>query len=331
MLRFVLIMNSFNPNSSESSGSTLRNVARVGLVGAGALTAFNAALFANAPAPSHWLGGSFERYPARQGDIAFCVHGSGSPILLLHGFGAGNSMWEWQNNVEALAQNHTVYALDFPGWGLSDKPRLRHDCAEYIELVQNFLRDIVREPCAVIASSQACNIAIEVAAHQPKSVSKLVLVCPSPPHEDGESLTQIALRSLLKVPGLNTSLYLAISSYKGIESFCQRELFWDKRFVDEKMVRKYYTNAHQYDAPHGVFSFLEGRFDCDTRAAWSSLEQPALLIWGRHARLSGLECAPEWLAMKPDARLHVVDMAMLLPHVERADDWNHAALEFLDA
>ena len=321
-------MTSFHQDNSHSA---LRAAAQILAGAAGAWAACNAALFANAPAPSHWLGGSFERYPVRHGDIAFCVHGSGPPLLLLHGFGAGNSMWEWQNNIEALAKNHTVYALDFPGWGLSDKPRLRHDGAEYSEVVQNFLHDIVRLPCALVASSQACNIAIEVAAQTPAQVSKLMLICPSPPRTNGESPAQMALRALLKLPALNTSLYLAIASYNGIESFSKRELYWDKTFVDEALVRKYYANAHQYDAPYGVYSFLEGRFQSDARASWASLTQPALLVWGRHARLSALDSAPEWLALKPDARLQVIDMAMLLPHCERADEWNRAALEFLDA
>ena len=318
-------------SSPDQNPSSLATAARFLLGAAGAWTAVNAALFANAPAPAHWLGGSFERYSARNCDIAFCVHGSGPPLLLLHGFGAGNSMWEWQHNIAALSQHHTVYALDFPGWGLSDKPRLRHDNAEYVELVQNFLRDIVREPCALIASSQAANIAIEVAAQTPESVAKLVLVCPPPAREAGQSPAQMALRSLLKIPALRTSLYLAIASYNGIESFSKRELYWDKSFVTDQLVRKYYANAHQNDAPYGVYSFLEGRFQADSRADWAALQQPALLIWGRHARLSALDSAPEWLALKPDARLQVIDMAMLLPHCERADDWNRAVLEFLDA
>ncbi len=315
----------------DNSPFTWRAAAGVAAGVAGVWTAFNAALFANAPAPSHWLGGSFERYPARNSDIAFCVRGNGPPVLLLHGFGAGNSMWEWQNNVAALAENYTVYALDFPGWGLSDKPRIRHDTAEYVELVQNFLHDIVREPCALIASSQACDIAIEVAGQTPESVTRLVLICPAPARENSESAAQIALRSFLKTPAVNTSLYLAITSYKGIESFCQRELFWDKAFVDDALVRRYYANAHQHDAPYGVYSFLEGRFENDTRDSWAALQQPALLVWGRHARLSSLDSAPEWLALKPDARLQVIDLAMMLPHAERAAEWNRAALEFLGA
>ncbi|HZC34048.1 MAG TPA: acetoin dehydrogenase dihydrolipoyllysine-residue acetyltransferase subunit [Chthoniobacterales bacterium] len=44
---------------------------------------------------------------------------TGDPILLIHGFGGDKNNWLF--NHEALASAHTVYALDLPGHGNSDK------------------------------------------------------------------------------------------------------------------------------------------------------------------------------------------------------------------
>jgi pimeloyl-ACP methyl ester carboxylesterase len=62
---------------------------------------------------------------------------------------------------------------------------------------------------------------------------------------------------------------------------------------------------------------FQGGFSCDWRAAWSEIERPCLLIWGRNALREGYEAAPEWLALQPDAHLQVVEAAMLFPHLEQ--------------
>ena len=44
----------------------------------------------------------------------------GSAVVLLHGIGC--SVLEWQANINELARQHRVYALDILGFGLTDKP-----------------------------------------------------------------------------------------------------------------------------------------------------------------------------------------------------------------
>ena len=49
------------------------------------------------------------------------IHGEGgTPLVLLHGLEPGRSMAEWRGCLDLLADHHTVYALDWLGWGLSD-------------------------------------------------------------------------------------------------------------------------------------------------------------------------------------------------------------------
>src|SRR5664279_3036857 len=50
--------------------------------------------------------------------------GSGPPLLLIHGFMGYSFSWRW--NVEYLSQHFSVYAIDLPGCGFSE----RTDAAE---------------------------------------------------------------------------------------------------------------------------------------------------------------------------------------------------------
>jgi hypothetical protein len=61
---------------------------------------------------------------AEYGDarIHYTVHGSGDPLILLHGGGPGaTGLSNYSRNIAALAEHFTCYVIDFPGWGQSSK------------------------------------------------------------------------------------------------------------------------------------------------------------------------------------------------------------------
>lgn len=318
--------------TQSSSKSAWKTSALLVLGAVGAISLANAAIFARAPKISNRLGGAFDRYPSRNGDIAYTVLGAGKPpLLLLHGFGAGNSSFEWNENIDALAAQYSVYTLDFLGWGLSDKFEHSHTAADYVEAVAGFLRDVVNEPCVVLASSGAAPIAVEAAALAGENVAGLILVCPSIAEEsDASNLTRKLLRKVLGIPVVGTSLYNYIASRAQIEQFSRRHLFFDKTHVDDAWVARYHATAHQPDAQYGVYAFLSGELDLDARDTWSRLVVPALLVWGRNAQINPLETAPEWLALNPNAELSVIDNAMLMPHAEHPDQFNALLKRWVD-
>lgn len=69
--------------------------------------------------PSQWraAGQTFEWRGHR---VFYREQGSGEPLVLLHGF--PTSSWDWRHLWDELAQHHRVIALDYVGFGFSDKP-----------------------------------------------------------------------------------------------------------------------------------------------------------------------------------------------------------------
>lgn len=293
----------------------------------------NALIAARTPPAQSALPGVFSRFPVRSGDVAYAVAGAGPPLLLLHGIGAGNSMLEWENNFSALRERHTVYALDFLGWGASDRPEHRYTAADCTEQICSFIENLIGERCAVVASSDSCAYAVEAASRRPDLVSRLVLVCPSLAEEEpgAAGLRTSVIERVLRLPIVGTAVYNALTSRRALRRFAEHYLYFDKTRVDEALVTRYHVGAHQGGSRSALASFLSGALRHDTRPAWSRLTQPALLVWGRNALLNPLDAAPEWLALKPDARLEVIERAMLLPHAERPQQWNEAVLSWLSA
>lgn len=324
----------------EAAGSGICGALKTGLLLAGAaVTAAavtNAVIAANTPSIGTRLGGAFNRIPLRYGDAAYSVGGSGSPVLLLHAPRPGNSSAEWEENFDALSRQHTVYALDFLGWGLSDKPRHVLRPNDYIEQILDFAENVIGEKCAVIASGEAAVFALHAAKRAPELFSGLALICP-PDHiesdlnAEGENVAYPEQRNLLyklfSLPIIGTSLSNWLTARPQLESNAQGNLFFDPAEATPGRISRMHIAAHQPTAQQAHAAYFSGLLGINWRAAWSSVELPTLLLWGRNA--PEFINAPEWLALKPDARLEVFDNAQLLPHVEHAHDFNERILKWL--
>ena len=126
--------------------------------------------------PTYPIPGAEQRFVNVHGiRMAYRQAGSGPPVLLLlHGLAA--SSLTWTANMEALAAHHTLYALDLPGHGDSDKLTIDYDIAPGIKVFRRFLERIGEPRVALIGSSSGGLIALRFALEYPDQVTHLVLV-----------------------------------------------------------------------------------------------------------------------------------------------------------
>ena len=139
-----------------------------GGAGMAALAAVNAAIRRNVNDPDDSaLAGSAKFFPWKHGRIFYKESGlehSSVPIVFVHGVGAGASSFQWRKNFDPLSQNFRVYALDLLGFGFSDKPAAVPYSADlYVELISDFIRDVVGGRANVIASSLSASYVVRVA------------------------------------------------------------------------------------------------------------------------------------------------------------------------
>ena len=106
--------------------------------------------------------------------IAYQVEGTGPPIVLLHGWGAEantfNHVFDW------LLRSHQVYALDLPGFGLSETPPTAWDASDYAKLLSDFFDKLNINKPHLIGHSYGGRISIVIAAEEPEKIDKLILV-----------------------------------------------------------------------------------------------------------------------------------------------------------
>jgi pimeloyl-ACP methyl ester carboxylesterase len=303
---------------------------------AGALLAIpalvNNAIFARAKALGNTVGGEGRFWPWREGDVFYARDGAGDkPIVFVHGIYAGASVFEWRKNFHALSKSHNVIAFDWLGFGLSDKPNIRYSDTLYVELLTDFLREVVGKPCTIVASSLGAAYAIEAAAALPEIVESLVLVCPSGYRtltSPEDTPTQEAKFRVISAPIIGPSLYNVITSRANLWRYLCDDVYFDPSYVTEEVVDHYATASHQYGAQYAPLAFISGELGHSVQDSFPHLTQRNIeIVWGREAHMTPLSDAEPFLSANSHAELRVLDKAGLLPQDEQAEAFNRLVIE----
>jgi pimeloyl-ACP methyl ester carboxylesterase len=113
--------------------------------------------------------------PCGDGALVWHAWGSGPPLLLAHG---GHGAWShWIRNIDALAVERTVWAMDLPGLGESAVPP-REDHEAISDALAAGLRQLIAPDLAVdiVGFSFGGVVSAHLAAFHPEVVRRLILV-----------------------------------------------------------------------------------------------------------------------------------------------------------
>ena len=106
--------------------------------------------------------------------VAYRSAGSGPVILLVHGI-AGSS-GTWARVMPALAEHHTVIALDMLGHGASAKPRGDYSLGAYASGIRDLMVALGHESATIVGHSLGGGVAMQFAYQFPERCDRLVLV-----------------------------------------------------------------------------------------------------------------------------------------------------------
>ncbi|XP_015516800.2 (Lyso)-N-acylphosphatidylethanolamine lipase isoform X1 [Neodiprion lecontei] len=103
-----------------------------------------------------------------------------TPIVLLHGLGAGVALWCL--NLDGLAAQRPVYAIDLLGFGRSSRPDFSNDAKEaesqLVRSVEEWRREMQLERVVLLGHSMGGYLAAAYAMKYPERVKHLILADP---------------------------------------------------------------------------------------------------------------------------------------------------------
>jgi pimeloyl-ACP methyl ester carboxylesterase len=257
-----------------------------------------------------------------QGIVHYERHGSGPPVVLLHGW---LGSWEtWRTTIKAFEHEYRAYALDFWGFGESGKDRESFRIADFVELVDQFMDRLGIESAPVVGHSMGGTTALGVALQFPKRVTKIAVV--GAPIQ-GKSLNiglQLAGNPLIASVVWNSpALFrLLVRVYAPLVSHVAPGTFY------EMMVR----NSSQSRATlESFFHSIASLRQTDLTPLVPNLHIPALGVYGARDVIVSPKQSQVFQANVPNGKVVYMRGVGHFPMLDAPDAFNQALRDFLSA
>jgi pimeloyl-ACP methyl ester carboxylesterase len=259
-----------------------------------------------------------KRYAWELGEVSYQDIGEGEPVVLVHSFGPGHDSEEWHAVAEALSADYRVLAVDLIGWGRSDKPDSAYDSEVYIQLLGDFIEDVVRERCVLVAAGLSAAYAVQVAVDRPEAFDSIGLVVPSGIDSEGDEpdIKDALVHWLLRTPVFGTAALNLYTSQTALGQHMRRDILAAPERADAGRIEHLYRSSHQPGAHAALAAYLSGYSNHRLVESLVRFSLPVWLAWGREARNPPVETADLWLQRVPQAKLEVFEDSGNLPHLE---------------
>ena len=110
-----------------------------------------------------------------QSEIHYHEFGTGSPLLILHGWGSSSQVM--LPLAQALSDNHTCFVVDFPGFGSSPVPNSAWSVGDYADSIKEFVEKIIGSKSDVLVHSFGGRVILKILATEwSKSFINKVLI-----------------------------------------------------------------------------------------------------------------------------------------------------------
>lgn len=246
--------------------------------------------------------------------------GSGVPVVLLHGSGAGvSAAANWWLNAPALAKNFRVIAIDLIGFGQTQVPNdVQYGIREWGQHVLRLLDGLGIEKAWLVGNSLGGWVALQMAIDHPERVSGVVSM-----GTGGAPRKTQALNSHAK-PDV---------SREGIRRVLE-DFVVDPTLVTDELVEARYQAALVPGAAERFAQVIAARerdrseFPLDDEAL-RKLDLPVLLIHGREDSVIQPERSWRLAQLLPDVELHLFSNCGHWSQVECADRFNKVVGDYL--
>ncbi|MDB9529655.1 alpha/beta hydrolase [Oscillatoria sp. CS-180] len=241
------------------------------------------------------LGGTAQTYDWQwQGQsltVTYETVGEGDPVLLLPAFSTVSNRAELKDLAAGLAPHFQTTALDWPGFGESNRLPLNYSPALYTQFLRDFVAAIFETPIAIVAAGHAAGYALNL-ANQMNSCRKLVLIAPTwrgPLAVMGVPPTvRSGIKELVRTPILGQVLYGLNTQPGFLKWMYRRHVFVDEQRLTPDYIQQRHASTRKPGGRYAPAAFVTGGLDSvSSREAFlqsiKSLSCPVMVVVAEQA------------------------------------------------
>lgn len=210
------------------------------------------------------------------------VTGEGRPLILMHGWGCDHTTV--RSIAATAAQTHTVYNIDFPGFGGSQEPPEVWGVERYTRLIEDLVRKEGLERPVLIGHSFGGRVSILYASRN--EVDKVVLV-------DAAGIK----------PKRSLKYYLKVYSFKAGKRFWELMLGKEKAQERVDRMRTKRGSSDYAGASPMMRRILSKVVNEDLTDRLPLISAPTLLIWGENDTATPIADAKKMSRLIPGSGL----------------------------
>ena len=261
-------------------------------------------------------------YNWKLGRICYTIHGSGSPVLLIHDSIPCCSTHEWDAIIDNLSKNHTVYCMDLLGCGCSDRPKITYTNYLYVQLINDFIKNIIKEKTDIVTSGLSGIHALMACKNDDSQIGKLIMINP----EDLAVLAKTPtwktkiLKAFIEIPVFGTCIYNIVAAKGNLELLFTERYLYNPFHLDYSVLDYYYETAHLANGNGKyLYSSLKGNFlYMNIAGALKTIKTPIYILEGEGESHSK-EIVELYKVLNPRIHCEFLSKNKHIPHIESPD------------
>ncbi|GGC54377.1 alpha/beta fold hydrolase [Hoyosella rhizosphaerae] len=258
--------------------------------------------------------------------------GKGTPVILVHGLLGSHQSWGTQ--IERLAQNHRVIAVDLYGCGESDKYSGDYSLSAHAASLRDLMDHLKITTATFVGHSYGGGVIMQFTYLFPDRVAKICLV-----NAGGLGPEVSALLRAATLPGSELVLPVLASNVvrKPIESLCRAIAAGSPLRLSESTIETWRTfgTVSDRDTRKAFLAITRGVIGPFGQSVSAVKFFPdfqhldAMVIWGKHDNMIPITQAERLRDVMPKAEFITIDDAGHFPHLDQPRQFHLALSSFL--
>lgn len=229
---------------------------------------------------------------------------SPSAILILPGWGTTSSAYTLI--IKQLSKSYTVYALDLPGFGITNEPSSSWSIDDYADFVATFVNQLQLKELILIGHSYGGRIIINLCNRKSTSfiVKEVILI-------DSAGIKNPLTKDQIKRQ----------KHFKKLKSLCSTTLISALFPKALEKIQKKYGSSDYSNASPVMKGTLVKAINQDYSNLLPNIEQNVFLIWGNNDTSTPISDAYKMKKLIPNSELEIIENAGHFPFLDQPFDF----------